>query len=84
MCAEAAERIDQDLVVDLARGLCAIPSPLGGEQPLAEYVACRLAGLGFEVELQHVVQDRPNVVAIKRGDPMRKSFMFNGHLSRLT
>ena len=36
--------------------------------------------MGFEVELQDVVQDRPNVVAIRRGNPAYKSFMLNGHL----
>ena len=61
-------------------GICRIPSPLGGEKPLAVYVARRLRELGFEVELQDVVQDRPNVVAIRRGNPAYKSFMFNGHL----
>src|SRR5215216_160491 len=68
------------MVVDLAQGICRIPSPLGGEKPLAVYVARRLCELGFEVELQEVVQDRPNVVAIRRGNPAYRSFMFNGHL----
>ena len=68
------------MVVDLAQGICRIPSPLGGEKPLAVYVARRLRELEFEVELQDVVQDRPNVVAIRRGNPVYKSFMFNGHL----
>jgi acetylornithine deacetylase/succinyl-diaminopimelate desuccinylase-like protein len=72
--------VESDLVVDLAQGICRIPSPLGGEKPLAIYVAGRLRDLGFEVELQDVVQDRPNVVAIRRGNPAYKSFMFNGHL----
>jgi acetylornithine deacetylase/succinyl-diaminopimelate desuccinylase-like protein len=72
--------VESDVVVDLAQGICRIPSPLGGEKPLAIYVAGRLRDLGFEVELQDVVQDRPNVVAIRRGNPAYKSFMFNGHL----
>jgi acetylornithine deacetylase/succinyl-diaminopimelate desuccinylase-like protein len=71
---------DPDLVVDLAQGICRIPSPLGGEKPLAVYVAGRLRELGFDVELQDVVQDRPNVVAIRRGNPAFQSFLFNGHL----
>jgi acetylornithine deacetylase len=72
--------VDVEVVVDLAQGICRIPSPLGGEKPLAVYVARRLRELGFEVELQDVVQDRPNVVAIRRGNPEFQSFMFNGHL----
>ncbi|MFN8590620.1 MAG: M20/M25/M40 family metallo-hydrolase [Thermomicrobiales bacterium] len=80
MTGDVSRLVDSDLVVDLTRGICSIPSPLGGEKPLAEYVAARLAGLGFEVELQDVVLDRPNVIAIRRGNPAYKSFMFNGHL----
>jgi acetylornithine deacetylase/succinyl-diaminopimelate desuccinylase-like protein len=73
-------RVDADMVVDLARGICRIPSPLGGEKPLAVYIAGRLRELGFDVELQDVVQDRPNVVAIRRGNPAYQSVLFNGHL----
>jgi acetylornithine deacetylase/succinyl-diaminopimelate desuccinylase-like protein len=79
VAADVRRVVDID-VVELAHGICRIPSPLGGEKPLAIYVARRLRELGFEVELQDVVQDRPNVVAIRRGNPAFKSFMFNGHL----
>jgi acetylornithine deacetylase/succinyl-diaminopimelate desuccinylase len=77
---DVSRLVESDVVVDLARGICSIPSPLGGEKPLAVYVARRLRELGFDVELQDVVQDRPNVVAIRRGNPDYKSFMLNGHL----
>lgn len=80
MAVDVSRLVDSDQVVGLAQGICRIPSPLGGEGPLASYVACRLEELGFEVELQQVVQDRPNVVAIRRGNPDYKSFMYNGHL----
>ena len=80
MAIDVCRLVESDVVVDLAQGICRIPSPLGGEKPLAVYVARRLRELGFEVELQDVVQDRPNVVAIRRGNPAYKSFMFNGHL----
>jgi hypothetical protein len=43
--------VESDIVVDLVQGICRIPSPLGGEKPLAVYVARRLRELGFEVEL---------------------------------
>jgi acetylornithine deacetylase len=49
------------------------------DRPVAEYLGDRLDKLGFEVELQEVVADRPNVVAVARGDPGRQSFLFNGH-----
>ncbi len=80
MAVDARRLVDSDVVVDLALGICRIPSPLGGEKPLAVYVARRLRELGFDVELQDVVAERPNVVAIRRGNPAFRSFMFNGHL----
>lgn len=80
MAVDVRRLVDSDHVVELAQGICRIPSPLGGEGPLAAYVAEQLVALGFEVELQHVVQDRPNVIAIRRGNPDYKSFMYNGHL----
>ncbi|MGH2615530.1 MAG: M20 family metallopeptidase [Thermomicrobiales bacterium] len=80
MAVDARRLVDSDVVVDLALGICRIASPLGGEKPLAVYVAGRLRELGFDVELQDVVPERPNVVAICRGNPAFKSFMFNGHL----
>ena len=56
---DARRLVESDIVVNLAQGFCRISSPLGGERPLAVYVARRLRELEVEVELQDVVQDRP-------------------------
>jgi hypothetical protein len=56
---DARRLVESDIVVNLAQGFCRISSPLGGEGPLAVYVARRLRELEVEVELQDVVQDRP-------------------------
>jgi acetylornithine deacetylase/succinyl-diaminopimelate desuccinylase-like protein len=72
--------VERDVVVELARDICRIPSPIGEEGPLARFIAGLLDQMGFEVELQDVIPGRPNVVAIKRGDPDYQSFVFNGHL----
>jgi acetylornithine deacetylase/succinyl-diaminopimelate desuccinylase-like protein len=72
--------VTSEWVRELAADLCRIPSPLGREGALAERVADELGRLGFDTELQSVVPDRPNVVAIARGDPEYQSIMFNGHL----
>ena len=77
---KVVELVDPQMVVNLSKGLCRMPSPAGQEKPIAEFLSKELARLGFEVELQEVVADRPNVVAILRGDPEYQSFMFNGHL----
>ena len=78
MAIDASRLVDSDMVVDLAQGICRILNPLGGEKPLVVYVPRRLRELAFEVELQDVVQDRPNVVAIRRSNPTYKRFMFSG------
>jgi acetylornithine deacetylase/succinyl-diaminopimelate desuccinylase-like protein len=74
------DAVDGELVVELAKGLCRRPSPRGGEKPAAVYLAEQLDRLGFEVELQDVVENRPNVVAILRGDPDFQSCLLNGHI----
>ncbi|MEA2594688.1 MAG: acetylornithine deacetylase [Thermomicrobiales bacterium] len=72
--------VDRGVVVNLAREICRIPSPIGDEGPLARFIAGELERMGFDAELQDVIPGRPNVVAIKRGDPDYQSFVFNGHL----
>ncbi len=67
-------------VVELAMELCRTATPPGGEGPVAEVVAGYLRNHGFEVDLQPVVEGRPNVVAIARGNDAYKSVMLNGHL----
>jgi acetylornithine deacetylase/succinyl-diaminopimelate desuccinylase-like protein len=76
----AISQVDEELVVELARGLCRLPSPRPCEKAAAVYLAEQLDRLGFEVELQDVVEDRPNVVAILRGDPDFQSCLLNGHI----
>lgn len=77
---DAAALVDEAELVQLTKGILSIPSPLGEERPLGEFVAAELERLGFEVELQEVTNGRPNVVGISRGDPAYKSIMLNGHL----
>ena len=80
----AAGQVDEGLVVELALGLCRRPSPRGEEKAAAVYLADQLDRLGFEVELQDVVENRPNVVAILRGSPEFQSCLLNGHLDHTT
>ena len=77
---DVAQLVDQDLLLEVAQGICRIPSFRPNEKPVAEYLARHLDRLGFEVELLDVVKDRPNLVAIIRGAPEYQSFLFNGHL----
>jgi acetylornithine deacetylase len=60
-CAAAA--VDVDRAVDLVRAVCRIPSILGHEGELAEFLASVMRESGFEeVGLQPVLPERPNAV----------------------
>ena len=54
-------------VVALATELLAIQSPSGGEGPVVDFVARRLAGQGWNVTVQEVSPGRGNVWARRRG-----------------
>ncbi len=76
----AIEAVDLDLAVDLCRQVSRIPSVLGEEGPLAEFVAATLGDLGFEkVELQPVLPDRPNAIGELYFGPGRR-VVLTGHL----
>jgi len=65
--------------VELAIGLARFQSFSGQEKGAAEYLAGKMEEMGYEVELQEVEKDRPNVVGRLRGSGGGPSFMFNGH-----
>lgn len=72
--------VSEDLTVDLAQGLLRHQSFRGNEGPIAEDLASRMRELGYEVLVQEVVHNRPNVVGIIRGRGKLPGVMFNGHL----
>jgi acetylornithine deacetylase len=57
------DSIDLDRAVELVRQVCRIPSVLGDERALAEFLAAVMRDSGFEsVELQPVLPNRPNAI----------------------
>ncbi len=57
------DSIDLDRAVELVRQVCRIPSVLGEEGALAEFLAAVMRDSGFEsVELQPVLPNRPNAI----------------------
>jgi len=57
------DSLDLDRAVELVREVCRIPSVLGEEGPLAAFLADTMRASDFEdVELQPVLEDRPNAV----------------------
>ncbi len=76
----AIESVDPVLAVDLCRQVSRIPSVLGEEGPLAEFIAGTLRDLGFEkVELQPVLPERPNAIGELSFGPGRR-VVLTGHL----
>ncbi|HEX3301130.1 MAG TPA: M20/M25/M40 family metallo-hydrolase [Actinomycetota bacterium] len=57
------DALDLDRAVELVREVCRIPSVLGDEGPLAAFLAATMQASEFDdVELQPVLEDRPNAV----------------------
>jgi acetylornithine deacetylase/succinyl-diaminopimelate desuccinylase-like protein len=84
MAAVPAERVAQSVsterVVELATRMCSLPSPLGSEGALAEYVAGELRASGARVHVDTVVAGRPNVITRVKGTGTRAPLILNGHL----
>jgi acetylornithine deacetylase len=72
--------LDLDRVVELVQEVCRIPSVLGEEGPLAEYLASVMKDSCFEnVALQPVLPDRPNAIGEVNFGPGRRVVM-TGHM----
>jgi acetylornithine deacetylase len=72
--------VDLDRAVDLVQRVCRIPSVLGEEGPLAEYLASVMRDSAFDgVELQPVLPERPNAIGEVRFGPGRR-VVLTGHM----
>jgi acetylornithine deacetylase/succinyl-diaminopimelate desuccinylase-like protein len=78
--AQVNAAISADRVIELATLMCSIPSPLGCEGELAEFVNGVLGRSGVDVQLDEVVTGRPNVIARVPGGGTRPPLVLNGHL----
>jgi acetylornithine deacetylase/succinyl-diaminopimelate desuccinylase-like protein len=81
---EVTERVlaclDLDRVVELVQEVCRIPSVLGEEGPLANYLASVMRASAFDdVALQPVLPDRPNAIGEVRFGPGRR-VVLTGHM----
>ena len=72
--------IDLDRAVELVQEVCRIPSVLGEEGPLAEYLASVMRASAFDdVELQPVLPGRPNAIGEVRFGRGRR-VVLTGHM----
>jgi acetylornithine deacetylase len=77
---EALAHVDRNAVAALARDMIDIPSPVGGEKALAEYLAGRFRAAGLKVRLQEVEPNRFNVFGVLAGSGGGPSLLYAGHL----
>src|SRR6201996_4457793 len=78
--AAAVAAIDTDRLVELVTQVCRIPSVLGDEGPLAEYLHAVMKESGFEATaLQPVIGDRPNALGELSFGAGRR-VVFTGHM----
>jgi acetylornithine deacetylase len=74
------EHLDTDRAVQLSQEVCRIPSVLGEEGALAQFLAGVMKESGFEaVELQPVLPERPNAIGEVSFGPGRRVAL-TGHL----
>ncbi|MCU1260046.1 MAG: hypothetical protein JWO80_2931 [Bryobacterales bacterium] len=72
--------IDSEELAGLALKMANTFSPMGHEQPLADFVVAWLKENGLNGQLQPLLSDRANVVAVLKGSGGGKSLIFNSHL----
>ena len=75
------DALDLDRSVELVREVCRVPSVLGEEGALASFLADTMTGSGFEdVELQPVLEDRPNAVGHLSFGGQGPTVVLTGHM----
>ena len=79
MYEQLVAKIDDAYTVRRLEEMISIPSVVGEEGALAEYLCAELDSLGFKAELYEVEPNRPNVYGRIRGKKTGQNLMFNGH-----
>src|SRR3990167_9559032 len=77
---DALAQVDEKALRDLTADLINIPSPMGGERAVAEYLADRFRTVGLRTWLQEVEPERFNVYGVLEGTGGGPTLMYCGHL----
>lgn len=80
MVEDALAHVDEEAIASLTMEMVDIPSPMGGEKALAEYLAGRFRAAGLQTWLQEVEPDRYNVFGKLSGTGGGPTLMYCGHL----
>jgi acetylornithine deacetylase/succinyl-diaminopimelate desuccinylase-like protein len=77
---EAMQHVEQQAMTRLAVDMINIPSPVGGERVLAEYLQTRFRAAGLATRMQEVEPGRFNVYGLLEGTGNGATLMYAGHL----
>lgn len=78
---EILHYVDEEGAVTLCQELVRIPSPIGSEKRIAEFIADYMKKIGLtDVQLVEGEKDRPNVVGKILGSGKGRSLNFYGHM----
>jgi acetylornithine deacetylase len=73
--------VDAERAVRLTQDIVRIPSVVGEEGPLADWLAARMAGMGFDtVEQQDVLPGRTNVIGVVDSGRPGPTLVLTGHI----
>ncbi|MCZ7573286.1 MAG: M20/M25/M40 family metallo-hydrolase [Ardenticatenaceae bacterium] len=75
-----AAHVDQERLGKGIMDMIDVPSPIGGELALAEFLAEHFKAMGLNSWLQEVEPNRPNVVGVLEGEGGGPTLMFLGHM----
>lgn len=73
-------RVDAERLAQLTMELIDTPSPMGGEQAVAQQLAGWFDDMGLETRLVDVEPDRPNVIGTLRGTGEGPTLLLLGHM----
>jgi len=76
---ELLAKIDSDYTLKQLEEMISIPSVVGEEGAMAEYLSAELDALGFKCEMEEVEPRRFNIYARMKGERNGRRLMFNGH-----
>jgi len=77
---ELAAKIDDSYVIRRLEEMISVPSVVGEEKALADYLRRELDILGFRSKMDEVESGRFNIYACMQGKGSGRKLMFNGHM----
>ena len=80
IASDALAYVDEKEMTSLVADMIDIPSPVGGEQALAEFLEGRFKAAGLRTRLQEVEPGRFNVYGLLEGTGGGATLMYAGHL----